>query len=83
VLRANATERLHHFVAAHAGAAGTAREAIGNGKAYTEILRLAADEHSDLIVLGVHGGLAGLVAFGSNVNHVVRQATCPVLSVRA
>jgi len=30
-----------------------------------------------------HSGIAGLPAFGSTVNHVVRQATCPVLSLRA
>ena len=83
VLRANAVEGLHRFVAEHAGAARTAREAIGNGKPYSEILRLAAEERSDLIVLGAHGGVAGLLAFGSNVNHVVREASCPVLSVRA
>ena len=83
VLRANAAARLHRFAAEHAGAARTVQEAIGDGKPYSEILRLAADERSDLIVLGVHGGLAGLLAFGSNVNHVVRQATCPVLTVRA
>jgi nucleotide-binding universal stress UspA family protein len=83
VLRANAAERLHRFVAQHSGAARTAAEVIGDGKAYVEILRVAADVHADLIVLGVHGGIAGLVAFGSTVNQVVRQATCPVLSIRA
>ena len=46
-----------------------------------EILKRAADLPADLIVIGAHGGPRGLPAFGSTTNHVVRQATCPVLTV--
>ena len=65
----------------------TGRESRGqgnrsSGKPYREILRVATEQQSDLIVMGVHGGPAGLPAFGSTLNHVVRQATCPILSVR-
>ena len=36
-----------------------------------------------LIVMGVQGsGAANLMAFGSTTQHVVRQATCPVLTLR-
>jgi nucleotide-binding universal stress UspA family protein len=83
VLRGNAVERLHRFAAAHGGAARTAHQVVGSGKPYAEILRVAGDERSDLIVLGVHGGVAGLTGFGSTVNQVVRHASCPVLSLRA
>jgi len=58
-------------------------EVVASGKPYREILRLAAEQQSDLIVIGVHGGRPGLPAFGSTTNQVVRQATCPVLSLRA
>jgi nucleotide-binding universal stress UspA family protein len=53
------------------------------GRAYKEILRLAAAQRADLIVMGTQGkGAVGRVFFGSTSHHVVRQATCPVLTVR-
>ena len=58
-------------------------EVVVSGRAYQEILRLAGEQHSDLIVIGAHGGNAGLPAFGSTTNHVVRGASCAVLTVRA
>ena len=58
-------------------------EKVACGKAYREILRVAADESSDAIVMGVHGrGALDQLLFGSTTNHVVRQAACPVLTVR-
>ena len=57
---------------------------ISCGKPYREILRIAAEEGSDLVVLGVHGrGPVDRLLFGSTTQHVVRQALCPVLTVRA
>ena len=55
-----------------------------HGKPYVEILRVAAEAHPDLIVVGAHGGRhpLGLSVLGSTANQVVRQATCPVLTVR-
>jgi nucleotide-binding universal stress UspA family protein len=59
-------------------------EAVTMGKAWREILRVAADERADLIVLGVQGRTAAdLLLFGSTTQHVVRQAECPVLTIRA
>ena len=56
---------------------------IRHGKAYRELLRLAAERQTDLIVIGVHGRNAvDLALFGSTTNQVVRQATCPVLTIR-
>jgi nucleotide-binding universal stress UspA family protein len=56
---------------------------LATGKPYREILRVAAEQQADLIVMGVHGrGAANLMAFGSTTQHVVRQATCPVLTLR-
>ena len=58
-------------------------EVVVIGKAYKEILRLAETREADLIVIGVHGrGAADLMLFGSTTQHVVRQATCPVLTLR-
>jgi nucleotide-binding universal stress UspA family protein len=56
---------------------------IGDGKAHVEILRVAAEEQADLIVLGVHGrNPVDMALFGSTTNQVVRRATCPVLTIR-
>jgi universal stress protein A len=62
---------------------GATVQVVAAAKPYRDILRQAAERQSDLIVIGAHGGVAGLMAFGSTTNQVVRQATCPVLSVRA
>jgi nucleotide-binding universal stress UspA family protein len=44
---------------------------------------VAADDRSDLIVVGVHGRNAvDLTLFGSTTNQLVRRATCPVLTLR-
>jgi nucleotide-binding universal stress UspA family protein len=60
-----------------------AEEITTFGKAHTAVLRLAAEKHADLIVLGVHGaGSLDRALFGSTAYHVVRSAACPVLTVR-
>jgi nucleotide-binding universal stress UspA family protein len=56
---------------------------MAHGKAYREILGIATEDTSDLIVMGVHGRNAlDLMLFGSTTNQVVRRATCPVLTLR-
>jgi nucleotide-binding universal stress UspA family protein len=57
--------------------------AIVAGTPYREILRLADEGGADLIAMGVQarGGL-GALFFGSTANHVVRAASCPVLTTR-
>jgi len=53
------------------------------GIPYEEITRYAGDNKIDLIVLGTHGrkGIDRML-FGSTAEQVVRNAPCPVLSVR-
>lgn len=60
-----------------------ARALYRRGAAADEIVRGAADEHADLIVLATHGrtGLAHAL-MGSVAEAVVRRAACPVLTVR-
>jgi len=56
---------------------------VSHGKPYVEILRVAAEDKADLIVLGVHGRRAiDILLLGSTTNQLVRQATCPVLTQR-
>lgn len=58
-------------------------EVVVLGKPYREVLNQAAAVRADLIVMGVHGGAVALPGFlGSTTNHVVREAGCPVLSLR-
>jgi nucleotide-binding universal stress UspA family protein len=62
----------------------TVHTTVVEGRASRAILRIAAERNADLIVMGVHGrGAVDLMLFGSNTHHVVRAATCPVLTVRA
>ncbi|MFO1310734.1 MAG: universal stress protein [Burkholderiales bacterium] len=58
-------------------------ESLGNGVAHT-ILAQARKQKPDLIVLGTHGrrGLARVVV-GSDAETVLREATVPVMLVRA
>ena len=77
-----AQHRLEKLVGSDTRAFTDVHEVVVAGKPYREILREAAVQSSDLIVLGTHGGRPGLPAFGSTTNHIVREATCPVLTVR-
>jgi nucleotide-binding universal stress UspA family protein len=57
---------------------------VVTGKPYRELLRIAGERGADLIVLGVQGrGVLDQMLFGSTANHVIRQAACPVLTLRA
>jgi nucleotide-binding universal stress UspA family protein len=54
------------------------------GRPYLEVLRVAEERAMDLIVMGVRGrGAVDMALFGSTTNHVVRRATCPVVTVCA
>ena len=59
------------------------RRVVRTGNPFVEIVRYAREENVDLIVLGTHGR-TGLVhvLLGSIAEQVVRQAGCPVLTVR-
>ena len=58
---------------------------VACGKPYRELLRFAETEAMELIVLGVHGAgaIVDRMLFGSTTQHVVRQAACPVLTIRS
>lgn len=82
-LESGAKERLE-AIAASAMPSGTVATAVSFGTPYVELLDAARQARADLIVLGVRGrGALDLGFFGSTSNHVVRSASCPVLTVRA
>jgi nucleotide-binding universal stress UspA family protein len=55
---------------------------LATGRAHEKILEIAGAERADLIVLGTRGhGPLGRLLFGSTSDRVVREATCPVVTV--
>ena len=57
---------------------------VGYGRPAGEVLRVVRESKAGLIVLGVHGRNAlDRTLFGSTTQQVVREAPCPVLTVRA
>jgi nucleotide-binding universal stress UspA family protein len=76
--------RLNELVPEHARDYCTVQAAVLEGGVSRQILRLAAAQNEDLIVIGVHGRNAlDLAVFGSNSKDVVVRAHCPVLIVPA
>ena len=79
---AQARRRLQDLVPDAARTYCTIETAVVEGRASRQVLRRAAEENADLIVMGVHGrGALDLLVFGSNTHYVIRTATCPVLIV--
>jgi nucleotide-binding universal stress UspA family protein len=80
----HARERLHAQLAGEARTWCDIQEVVAINRAYKEVLQRAAAMDTDLIVMGAQGRSgAELMLSGSNTQHVVRAATCPVLTVRA
>jgi nucleotide-binding universal stress UspA family protein len=62
-----------------------ARTEMGTGNDVgMELVRIAGHEHADMIIVATHG-MTGWhkIAFGSVAEKVVKQASCPVLVLRA
>ena len=80
--RADALHRLRDLIPEGAREFCTVHTEAVEGRPHRAVLRLAAERHADLIVMGVHGrGAIERIVFGSNTYAVVRDATCPVLTV--
>lgn len=78
-----AARRLQRVVPADVHLWCDVKTAVGEGNAYREILNYAEQNEIDLISVGAHGAGFGMRAlFGSNVDRVLRQASCPVLVAR-
>jgi nucleotide-binding universal stress UspA family protein len=77
-------QRLERLIPDAAREACSIQTVIATGKPYREILRLAAEQTSDLIAIGLHGrGPVDLLFFGSTAQQVIRAAGCPVLTLRS
>ena len=74
--------RLRELVPTSAKTYCTVETLVREGAAYRQILKVGAEQDSDLIVMGVQGrGALDLLVFGSNTARVIRAASCPVLTV--
>ena len=83
-LNRKAHKRIDELIEKHSGAALKIRKIIVRGfSPYQEIIRVAEQEKTDLIVMGTYGrsGVTHFL-FGSTTEQVVRLSYCPVLSVR-
>jgi nucleotide-binding universal stress UspA family protein len=82
-LTAAAEERLAKLIAAEKLAARHPRVEVRIGSPAAEIVAAATDLHADLVCIATHGrGGIARVLLGSVAEHVIRQAPCPVLTVR-
>lgn len=79
----DARERLAQLIPDSASTYCSLDTMMVRGRPSSEILRIAGERESDLIVLGVRGrGAVDVLVFGSTAHQVVRGAVCPVLTVR-
>jgi nucleotide-binding universal stress UspA family protein len=82
-LEEEARARLKSAVPEEARVWCTPEERVMFGKAYRVILQVAEEVNADIIVMGVHGkGALNRFLFGSTTHHVIREARCPVLTLR-
>jgi nucleotide-binding universal stress UspA family protein len=62
---------------------GEVKCVVLTGRPYERVLSYAGENEVDLICMGAEGvGRGAHSLFGSNVERVLRQASCPVLVVR-
>jgi nucleotide-binding universal stress UspA family protein len=81
--RQGSMKRLHGLVPDEARTYCHVDERVETGQAYRQVLRVAAERRAGLIVIGAHGrGVVERMFVGSTAQHVVRQAVCPVLTIR-
>jgi nucleotide-binding universal stress UspA family protein len=80
----HARTRLHALMAGVDATWCEIEEVVTIGRAYKMVLEYASSSRADLIVMGAQGTTGvELALYGSNTQHVVRAATCPVLTVHA
>ena len=77
------TKQMEDFAGQYVPEKLQASKEVISGRPFLEIIRVAKERKSDLIVIGTHGrGALRQVLLGSVAEKVVRKAPCPVLSVR-
>jgi nucleotide-binding universal stress UspA family protein len=83
---AAAMQQLDKLIPPEAHNAGkvNARPAVRIGRAYQQIIQLAVEAQTDLVIMTVSGsGALDLAVFGSTTHRVIQFGPCPVLVVHA
>ncbi len=82
-LRTGGKKKLKELLAREVPSSIKTNSLIVSGRPGPEIVEAARDLHADLIIIATHGytGLKHVIC-GSTAEHVVRNAPCPVLTVR-
>lgn len=80
---AEVKKRLSAFIPKEAAGRCTSSVKVRIGRPYQEIVQLAVEDQTDLIVLGVQGrSIVDLALFGSTTYRVIQLGPCPVLAAR-
>ena len=79
---AKALQRLEEQISPWARENVVTKPVVRIGKAYQQIIQLALESQTDLVIMGVRGRHAlDLAVFGSTTYRVVQSGPCPVLAV--
>jgi nucleotide-binding universal stress UspA family protein len=79
---AKVLERLEKRISPEALKTGIMKPAVRIGEAYQQIIELAVESRTDVVIMGVRGRHAlNLAVFGSTTYRVVQLGPCPVLVV--
>ena len=82
--RASALRRLEENIPEELRSGGAIKPVVRQGRPYEEIIKLAEEDQSDLVVVGVRGRNAlDLAVFGSTTHRVIQLGPCPVLAIHA
>lgn len=82
-LRKDAAEKLEELHSIWHEYAFPVKRTVVEGQPFVEIVKHAREEQADLIVIGTHGrGAIAHMLLGSVAENVVRNAPCPVLTVK-
>ncbi len=77
-----ASRQLHEYVAANIPSDIRVEYDVRMGTVYDEVLLVAKEIKSDLIIMGSHSNNLGDYLMGSNVTRIVRYSKCSTLVVR-
>jgi len=75
-------KRMEESIAPETREACIVKVMVRTGKPYQEIIQLALERQTDLVIMGVRGrGALDTALFGSTTSRVIQLGSCPVLAV--
>lgn len=81
---ATAMEQLDNLIPPEKPKAGRIRSMLRRGRAYQQIIQLALEAGTDIVIMAVRGrGALNLAVFGSTTYRVIQLGPCPVLAVHS